>query len=268
MEKAFFEDVPEEKIEDWQTLYMSLSYFHAIVRERRRYSAIGWNIPYDFNESDFKISIKQLKHTMKTYSEIPFKALHYLTSECYYGGKVTDSMDRRLLIELLKVFYNEEVLKDKYYFSSKEYYYVPREPKDMPEAIEFIKQLPDINEPELYGLHANAAISSAITNSKITVSSILTITSSSSEGIDPVVQNKELKATAKTIFDKIPKLFNVAEVKERNKLSYENCMNTVLLQEILRYNSLLEVIQTTLSTLIQACDGVVVMTNELEHMGF
>ena len=45
-------------------------------------------------------------------------------------------------------------------------------------------------------------------------------------------------------------------------------MNTVLLQEILRYNTLLEVIKTTLSTLIQACDGVVVMTNELEHMGY
>ena len=124
---------------------------------------------------------------MKTYSEIPFKALHYLTSECYYGGKVTDSMDRRLLIELLKVFYNEEVLKDKYCFSSKEYYYIPREPKDLPEAIEFIESLPDINEPELYGLHANAAISSAITNAKTTVCSILTIVSSSSEGVDPVV---------------------------------------------------------------------------------
>ena len=37
---------------------MGLSYFHAIVRERKRYGAIGWNINYDFNDSDLKISMR------------------------------------------------------------------------------------------------------------------------------------------------------------------------------------------------------------------
>jgi dynein heavy chain, axonemal len=45
------------KQEIWQPLFFSLSFFHAIVRERRRYGQLGWNLPtYDFNESDFKIS--------------------------------------------------------------------------------------------------------------------------------------------------------------------------------------------------------------------
>lgn len=37
------------KSEEWHRLFMCLTFFHAIIRERRRYGPIGWNIYYDFN---------------------------------------------------------------------------------------------------------------------------------------------------------------------------------------------------------------------------
>jgi dynein heavy chain len=77
-------------------LYMSLAYFHSIIRERRRFGPIGWNNYYDFNESDFRISVRQLNFMIKNYEKIPYKALVTLTGDCYYGGKVTDYQDRRL----------------------------------------------------------------------------------------------------------------------------------------------------------------------------
>jgi len=49
------------KMDEWSKLFMSLTFFHSIVRERRRYGPIGWNIYYDFNSSDFRISMRQLK---------------------------------------------------------------------------------------------------------------------------------------------------------------------------------------------------------------
>jgi dynein heavy chain, axonemal len=56
IDKAFYEN--NQKPFYWKKLVLSLSYFHAVIRERRRFGPVGWNILYDFNESDFKISMK------------------------------------------------------------------------------------------------------------------------------------------------------------------------------------------------------------------
>ena len=137
-EKEFFNSC--EKPEEWRKLFMGLAYFHAIIRERKRYGSIGWNIRYDFNESDFKISMRQLHNMLNNYNDIPYQALIYLTGECYYGGRVTDDWDRRVLITLLKDFYNQYVLYEDYRFSSVQEHYIP-DNLGILEAIAFIEEV-------------------------------------------------------------------------------------------------------------------------------
>lgn len=43
-------------------------------------------------------------------------------------------------------------------------------------------------------------------------------------------------------------------------------MNTVLVQELMRYNKLINKIKTTLDMLIKAIEGFVIMTDELEEI--
>jgi dynein heavy chain, axonemal len=58
-EKKFYAECARP--EPWRQLYFQLCLFHSVIRERRRFGPVGWNNPYDFNNSDFRISMRHLK---------------------------------------------------------------------------------------------------------------------------------------------------------------------------------------------------------------
>jgi dynein heavy chain, axonemal len=88
---------------------------------------VGWNIPYEFNESDLRICVRQLHLFLhEDENKIDYEALIYLTAECNYGGRVTDDKDRRLITCLLKDYYNSfQVFDPKYQFTVGPQYVMP-----------------------------------------------------------------------------------------------------------------------------------------------
>ena len=72
--------------EAFPSLVFVLAFFHAVVQERRKYGKIGWNINYDFNESDFQVCMDILRTYLTKQLEmgdnkIPWNSLKYLIGE-------------------------------------------------------------------------------------------------------------------------------------------------------------------------------------------
>lgn len=56
----------------------------------------------------------------------------------------------------------------------------------------------------------------------------------------------------------------MSTVSVQFKIDYYESMNTVLIQEVLRYNNLLQVLASSLKDLIKATQGLIVMSPELD----
>ncbi len=80
-------------------------------------------------------------------------------------------------------------------------------------------------------------------------------------------QEEILQDIAKSILEKLPPNFDVDEAAKRHPIMYNESMNTVLQQELLRFNKLLSEVRSSLINIGKAIKGEVVMSLELEAVG-
>lgn len=250
----------------FKRLLYGLCFFHAVIQERKKYGPLGWNIPYEFNESDLRICVKQLRMFLDEAENevIPFEALKYLTAECNYGGRVTEEKDRRLINTLLEDYYCQEQATDfEYKFTGNPVYKLPGTTNSYESFIDFIQTLPLNSHPEVFGFHANADITKDINETLLLFNSVLAC-SAEGQGSESASLESLLEEICKKILEDFPNMFNIEEASAKYPVEYKESMNTVLTQELTRFNKLIKVIRTSLQEIRKALKGEVLMSPALE----
>jgi dynein heavy chain len=124
---------------------------------------------------------KQLKIFVEDYEEIPYKVLNYVGAEVNYGGRVTDDKDGRLIITILGTYMCEGMMTDGYKLSeSGAYRSIP--PGDKDDYLDYIRTLPLNPEPEAFGLHANAEITTSMNETIVLLENVLSMQPRASTG--------------------------------------------------------------------------------------
>jgi len=257
-----------ERSGEFKKLLFGLCFFHALVRERRKYGPLGWNMKYVFSGTDLKISMDQLRiffENLESDADVPYAALRYLTGECNYGGRVTDDKDRRCLANMLTDFYDVIIQPDEYRFSPSGTYYAPPE-GPLGSYAEYVNSLPYTEGPELFGLHDNANITCALGETNLLLNTVLSLQPRSGGG-GGMSWDDQLAEVSADIEGRLPPAYDIELALIQFPVRYDEAMNTVLTQELQRFNNLTDLIKGMLKEVQRAIKGLVVMSGELETMG-
>ena len=255
----------------WQTCLFAVAFLHTALQERKKFGALGWNIPYEFNRADFNASVQFVMNHLDDLDPkrgISWSTVQFMLGEVQYGGRVTDDFDKRLLNTFTSVWFNSELMSPDFNFH--EGYTIP-ECTNLEEYQDFICGLPLHDTPEVFGLNSNADITYQINTAKGILDQVLDIQpkegggggTAKEESRESVVGRSSKDMLNKMPGDYIPHKVNEAiEVLGGAMLP----MNIFLKQEIDRMQKILSLVRKTLLDIGMAIEGTIIMSDDLKDV--
>uniref|UniRef100_H2ZG63 Uncharacterized protein n=1 Tax=Ciona savignyi TaxID=51511 RepID=H2ZG63_CIOSA len=269
--KRTYAGVTQEQLEvsnmpQWRPLLYTTAFLHSVVQERRKFGPLGWNIPYEFNQSDFTASVQFIQNHLDDIDPkkgVSFKTINYMLGEVNYGGRVTDDYDKRLLNTFCKVWFGEQMFDAKFSFFAKGGYVIPR-CGTVADYRLAIANLPDVDSPEVFGLHPNADITYQTNTANQVFTTTQSIQPKDSGGGTGETRESVVERLASEMLEKLPPDYKVHEVKERIvKMGISDPLNIFLRQEVDRMQKVISCVRTTLTDLQLAIEGTIIMNEAL-----
>jgi dynein heavy chain len=134
--------------------------------------------------------------------------------------------------------------------------------------IEFIDAMPLQAAPEVFGLHDNATLTKDQNDTNALLNSTLDTEGGGGRGGGSSTSKDDVISTvAMDIAAKTPENYDLEFAQLKYPVLWEESMNTVLCQELIRFNNLLSLMRSSLENIQKAVKGLVVMSSELEVLG-
>jgi dynein heavy chain, axonemal len=180
------------------------------------------------------------------------------------AGRVTDDKDRLLLNTILAKCYCPRIIEDESYRLSASGLYFAPPPGPLESYTAYIDGLPIIPEPEAFGLHENADITKDLGDTAMLFASLLSIGGGGGGGGEASGLEDRVASVVRECMARLPPPFDIEAVQRKYPVLYEESMNTVLAQEMARFNKLTAVLRDSLRNMDSAIQGLTVMSSELE----
>lgn len=249
------------KVTEFKSILFSLCYFHAVVAERRKFGAQGWNRIYPFNFGDLTISVNVLHNYLEANNNVPWEDLRYLFGEIMYGGHITDDWDRRLCRTYLEEFMQPNLIDGELYLAAD---FLAPPTLDYVGYHKYIDLNLPSESPNLYGLHANTEIGVMTTVSEQLFKTLFELQPKGSESSSGSGHTHEeiVLQQIEDISDKIPEEFNIREMMAR--IDELTPYTIVAFQECDRMNTLMREIKRALNELFNGLKGILTITPSME----
>ncbi|RHY81434.1 hypothetical protein DYB37_003901 [Aphanomyces astaci] len=222
---------------------------------------LGWNIKYEFNDTDLETSYACLRKFLAEQPIVPWDALRYVTGQINYGGRVTDDWDRRCLTSILNGFYTPQVLTDSYKFSASGTYSAVTS-NDYAGVMAYFESLPVHAAPEIFGMHENANVTFERNESWQMINIVLSLEPRDAGGTGGQSNDEKVLELAASI-QAGPTTFRTRTVLGTVVM---DSLATVLSQELVKFNNLLSKMRQSLMEIQRAIQGLIVMSSDLDNM--
>lgn len=163
-------------------LLFILSWFHALIQERRTYIPQGWSKYYEFSYGDFKAGETILQgiraDSQNQGGQTQWQKVYGILENAIYGGRIDNDFDLRVLRTYMTQIFREDVMKGQKRLSDQ--IQVPQS-SQIKDYVGLINQISEQDNPLMFGLPVNIDRSVQRFNSQQVIQQLKSLSAVSAE---------------------------------------------------------------------------------------
>lgn len=268
----------------FKSILFGLCFYHSLLLGRKKFgvgiglgsgSGLGFCRGYSFNMGDLTTCGDVLYNYLEAYEFIPWDDLRYMFGEVFYGGHITDGMDRRCCMTYLEVLIRDQILPEGHLEDPESWKSPTLElapgfkapmPRDYHQMRNYIETALPAESPVVYGLHPNAELALLTSEGETLFRTVVDVSGgggsgSSSSGND---HQSNIRTRLGSYMESLPPSLNLIEIEAG--LKEKTPFIVVALQEASRMNALLEEMKRSMEELQLGLDGALNMNDKMEAL--